>query len=148
MLKHVYLGGPIEGLPLHEVIKWRKEAADFYFKKLQGDPHIDAPWVKTIDPCRRKAFHDEPYSENLAKKIVQLDTDDIARSDLVLCNLKDRGAGKAWGSVMELVIAHQLGTPVITILEEGFNHPFVRVYSTEIHHTLEDGLNASLGYFQ
>jgi len=140
----VYLGGPIEGLPLHEVREWRDNAIEYYLKNqlLYGKA------VYCLDPCRRKAFHDEPYSENLARRIVQLDTADIARSDLVICNLKDRGQGKAWGSVMELVIAKELGKPTITILEEGFNHPFIRVYSTEIHHTLQDALNASLGYFR
>jgi len=143
----VYLGGPIEGLPLDVVKEWRETATTFY-QNWFLERASSNPYVKTIDPCRRKAFHDEPYSSNLAHRIVQLDTNDIANSDLVLCNLKDRGQGKCWGSVMELVIAKQLGKPVITILEEGYHHPFVEVYSTEIHHTLEDGLNASLGYFR
>lgn len=132
------------GLSLEEATGWRNSATSFYLNKhLRG---LD--FVATIDPCRRKKFHDEPYSENLARRIVQLDTDDIRRSDLVLCNLAARGQGKAWGSVMELVIAQQLGKPTITILEEGFNHPFIRVFSTELHYTLQSGLNASLGYFQ
>jgi len=135
----------MEGIPVELSRGWRTAASSFYERYSDTDARFQA---NVLDPCRRKAFHDEPYSENLARRIVQLDTDDIARSDLVLCNLKDRGAGKAWGSVMELVIAKGLYKPVITVLEEGFNHPFIRVYSTEIHHTLEDALNASLGYFR
>lgn len=144
-MNKVYLCGAIEGLTEEESTGWRKYATSFFINKFYGK---HAPSIGTLDPCRRKKFHDEPYSQNLANRIVQLDTTDIERSDLVLCNLMARGQGKAWGSVMELVIAKQFNKPVITVLEEGFNHPFIRVYSTELHHDLDSALNASLGYFQ
>lgn len=141
----VYLCGPMEGISEELAKEWRATARNFYYKLLLDEPFL---YIDVLDPCRRKAFHAEPYSTNLANKIVKLDVTDISRSNLVLCNLKDRGAGKAWGSVMELVEAYHMGKPVITVLEEGFHHPFIEVYSTEIHHTLEDALNASLGYFR
>jgi len=133
----VYLGGAIEGLSIEEAAEWRETATKFF---------SDAG-ISTIDPCRRKKFHDEPYSENLARRIVQLDTIDIERADLVFCNLLVRGSGKAWGSVMELVIAKHLNKTTITILEEGFEHPFIRVFSTELHRSLRSGLVSSLRYF-
>jgi hypothetical protein len=137
----------MEGLTAEEAGGWRESATSFYEQAYFTNPEIEQP-IGVLDPCRRKKFHDEPYSENLARRIVAMDTEDIFSSDLILCNLAARGNGKAWGSVMELVIAKQFNVPVITVLEPGFNHPFIRVYSTEIHHTLEDALNTSLGYFQ
>jgi hypothetical protein len=134
----VYLCGPMEGLTQEQAAGWRKTATDFYT--------LFSITVK--DPTRRKKFHDEPYSYNLAKRIVKLDLDDIASSSLLLVNLKDRGEGKAWGSLCELALGYQQGKTIITILEEGFNHPFVETFSTELHHNLSSALDASLAYYR
>lgn len=134
----VYLAGPIEGVSLEEATKWRETATSFFIKN-----HI-----KTLDPTRRKKFHDQPYSQNLAKKIVRMDLNDIVESDLILMNLKDRGAGKAWGTICELILAYNEGKTIVVVLEEGFKHPFVDVFATELHHTLEDALEATLAYYR
>jgi nucleoside 2-deoxyribosyltransferase len=134
----VYLAGPIEGISLEEATKWRETATSFF--KKEG--------IETKDPTRRKKFHDQEYSLNLAKRIVRSDTNDIAASNAVLMNLKDRGAGKAWGTICELVIAQQAGKTIVVVLEEGFTHPFIDVLATELHHTLEDALEATLAYYR
>lgn len=134
----VYLAGPIEGVSLEEASKWRDNATSF-FKKV---------YISTRDPLRRKKFHDQPYSKNLANKIVAMDVQDVRKSSTVLLNLLNRGNGKAWGSICELMIAHQAGKPVIVVLEEGYKHPFIDVYATEIHHTLEEAMEATLAYYR
>jgi len=134
----VYLAGPIEGISLEEATKWRETATDFF--------HGHS--IHTLDPTRRKKFHDQPYSLNLAKRIVKLDIEDIRNSKVVLLNLKDRGVGKAWGSICELMIAHGQLKTVVVVLEEGFKHPFVEVFATEVHHTLEDAMKATLAYYR
>ncbi len=134
----VYLCGPMEGISTEEATKWRETATNFFAVHSIG--------VK--DPTRRKKFHDEAYSTNLAKKIVRLDMNDIADSFILLVNLKERGKGKAWGSVMELALASQQGKPIITVIEEGFRHPFIETLSTEVHQTLEEALTATLSYYR
>ena len=132
----VYLAGPIEGIPFEQAKEWRATATSFF--KGYG--------IETLDPTRRKQFHDQPYSFDLAKKIVRLDYNDIARADVVLLNLKERGAGRAWGSICEMVVASMQGKAVICVIEEGFTHPFLDVNCTESHHTLEEAMKATLAY--
>jgi nucleoside 2-deoxyribosyltransferase len=134
----VYLAGPIEGISLEEATKWRTTATSFFEKE----------GIATKDPTRRKKFHDQEYSVNLAKRIVRSDINDITASGVVLMNLKERGAGKAWGTICELMIATSQGKTVIVVLEEGFVHPFIDVFATEVHHTLEDALEATLAYYR
>jgi nucleoside 2-deoxyribosyltransferase len=134
----VYLAGSIEGISLEEATKWRGTATSFF--AMHG--------IKTLDPTRRKKFHDQEYSVNLAKKIVKLDLNDIEESKVILVNLKARGEGKAWGSVCELALASTSGKTVIVILEKEFKHPFVDVFATEIHNDLEEALVATLAYYQ
>ena len=134
----VYLAGPIEGISLKEATEWRETATSFFH----------GHQIHTLDPTRRKKFHDQPYTFNLARKIVQLDLQDIRNSNVVLLNLRARGKGKAWGSICELALASQQGKTVITVLEPGLVHPFVEVLSTEIHSTLEDALEATLAYYR
>ncbi len=134
----VYLAGSIEGIPLEEATKWRETATSFF----RGHR------INTLDPTRRKKFHDQSYSINLAKKIVKMDIDDIGRASTVLMNLKDRGAGKAWGTICELMIAHGQLKTTIVVLEEGYHHPFIDCFATEIHHTLEDAMEATLAYYR
>jgi len=133
----VYLAGSIEGISLVEAMEWRETATNFL---------VDHG-IKTLDPTRRKKFHDQEYSKNLANKIVRMDMNDIQNSNVVLMNLKDRGRGKAWGTICELILANQQGKTIIVVLEEGFKHPFIDVFATEIHHTLESALDATLAYY-
>jgi len=134
----VYLCGAMEGLSQEEASMWRETATTF----------LATRGIKVKDPTRRKKFHDEPYSVNLAKKIVKLDLLDIEASTVVLANLKDRGKGKAWGSVCEVALAYKENKPVITVLEKGFHHPFIETFSTEVHHTLDAALEATLAYYR
>jgi nucleoside 2-deoxyribosyltransferase len=134
----VYLAGPIENISLEEATKWRETATSFF----RGHR------INTLDPTRRKKFHDQSYSINLARKIVKMDIDDIRKASTVLMNLKDRGAGKAWGTICELMIAHGQLKTIIVVLEEEYHHPFIDCFATEIHHTLEDAMEATLAYYR
>ena len=133
----VYLGGPMEGITLEESRGWRETAT--FFLNQRG--------ITVLDPTRRKRFHDQPHSTNLSKKIVAMDLRDVKRADILLLNLKDRGAGKAWGSLCELMYAYEHGKVIITVLEEGFYHPFVEALSTEQYSTLDSALESILGYY-
>lgn len=132
----VYLCGPIEGLPPYIFKAWREETTRKLV--LQG--------ILTKDPTRRLAFNAREYDTNLSKGTVAKDLNDIRNSNLVLANLKDRGGGLCWGSVSEITLAHYLGIPVITILEEGFHHPFIETFSTELYHDLDSALVAVREY--
>lgn len=118
----VYLGGPIEGVSEEKRTSWRKLATNFF--ELFG--------VETLDPTRRASFHSQKFSKKLASKIVSSDLTDIFVSDYVLINLKDRGSGKAWGSLCELTYAHLIGKIVIVVLEKEFKHPFVEKFATKV----------------
>lgn len=134
----VYLAGPIEGISIEEASRWRGTATNFF--DIQG--------IETLDPLRRKKFHDEPYSINLARRIVTMDVQDIRNSHIVLINLLNRGEGKAWGSIAELIIAHYERKPVVVVMEADFKHPFIETYATEIHYDLNTALHATLAYYR
>jgi hypothetical protein len=143
----VYLCGAMEGVSEEQANGWRSYVARFYLGVPPTSPfHLTRP-VTVLDPCRRKKFHSQPYSVNLAKKIVALDLLDIKTCDIVLANLKDRGAGHAWGSVSEIALASEVyHKPIITVLEAGFHHPFIETFSTEMHTDLDQALEATLAY--
>jgi len=132
----VYLCGPMEGLTQEQSSVWR-ELATASFKE-QG--------IKTLDPTRRKKFHDQPPSKNLSNKILAMDFQDIDKSDMILMNLRDRGPGKCWGSMCEMTYAFLQRKPIITLIEKGYYHPFVESMSTEIHHSLKDAIDAVVSY--
>ena len=134
----VYLAGPIEGVPYEVHTGWRKTATQFL--KTKG--------IITLDPCRRIGFHQGAMTPNLVKRIVKMDLQDISNSTVVLANLtRAAGAGRCWGSVSEIAHAHTKNKIIITIMEEGDRHPFIEFYSTEIHYTLHDALEAVTFYY-
>lgn len=133
----VYLCGPMEGVTLREAEEWRETATTFLLKR--GIP------VK--DPTRRKRFHDQPPTTNLSRKIVAMDLQDIDSCEVILVNLKDRGVGKAWGSVAEVTYAWMKRKPIILVLEADYYHPFLDTFATERVETLEEALGAIEGYY-
>ena len=131
----VYLGGPIEGVT-KETWQWRN---------LLKQDELLAEIIEFRDPTLRKAFHSQEYSSNLSKKIMKVDLWDIDNSDILFCNLLDRGEGKAWGSVSEIMYAWTKGKIIITILESEFKHPFIESCSTLLVHTVEDAIKELKG---
>jgi len=132
----VYLCGPMEGLSDSEMTVWRKRLTE----KLEGISDVK-------DPCRRKKFHDQPYSMNLAKRITTMDLQDIDKSDLVFANFaNERHIGR--GSSMEVMYAAMKGKIVITVVPKGYNHPFLDHLSTEVHTEMDEAIESTINYYR
>lgn len=126
----IYLGGPMEGVS-EDIWTWRGS-----FKE---DPMLSEV-VTYLDPTLRKAFHSQLYSPNLCRKVMKTDLYDIDRSDIIVANLKDRGDGKCWGTVAEIMYAYTKNKTIIVIMEEDFKHPFIEAMATVLCHTVEEGV--------
>jgi hypothetical protein len=139
MKRGVYLAGAMEGVPEKTMRGWRDYATSYLADR--GIP------VK--DPCRRKKFHDEPYSQNLSRRIVKMDLQDISECNVVLANLSEeaRGGGRAWGTLCEIAHSHTKNKIIVVVMDRGFNHPFVDFYATEVHHDLDAALTAVKHYY-
>jgi len=138
--EHTYLAGPIEGLTKEQATKWRLDA-DFKLK---------SSGICTLDPTRRVSFVDSNHltSTNAARRIWKADLQDIAYSTVILANLSDSLPGKKWGTVCEIAHAHTKNKIIIVIIDEDqFEHPFITQYATEVHHTLEDAVEAVKEYY-
>jgi hypothetical protein len=138
---YVYLAGSIEGISWDNATRWRNYSTKF----------LREHGIETLDPCRRRAVrdHEEPYSQNLAKRIVKMDLRDIAHSQVVLANLSEeaRGGGRSWGTVAEIAHSHTKNKIIIVVSDPGFVHPFIDFYATEQYHTLDEALNAVTRYY-
>ena len=133
-----YLCGAMEGVTSSDMRGWREKATAFL--ALRG--------IKTLDPTRRAIYHSTEMDVNKANRILKMDLQDIAHSRVVLADLRDSMPGKKWGSVMEVAFAQTKHKIIITVLDkEQFEHPFIRSYSTEIHYSLEDALEAVAEYY-
>lgn len=131
----VYLAGAMEGLTQSQMSEWRFQAARA----------LKRVGVSCLDPCRRAAFHQQ-HDSNLSRRVVKMDLQDISKCEVILINLLDRGPGKCWGTIAEMAHSHTKNKIIITLIEEGYRHPFVEFYSTEIHHTMEDVIKAIIEY--
>jgi hypothetical protein len=128
----------MEGVPEDIMTGWRNQATQFLARSS----------IKTLDPCRRKKFHEGEMTPNLVKRIVKMDLQDISNSTVLLINLtKAAGANRCWGSIAEMAHAHTKNKIIITIMDKGDRHPFVEFYSTEIHYSLETALEAITFYY-
>jgi hypothetical protein len=140
MTDYVYLAGPMEGLTHEQMTEWRVQ--------VKTNPRLKD---RVLDPCDRVAFHTQTGDQaQLAKRIVFLDELDIKRSRVVLMNLsqiKELGL-RAWGSICELTYAYHLGVPVVLVLPEPTDHPFVLTYATEIYYDLDSAIAATTSYFR
>jgi nucleoside 2-deoxyribosyltransferase len=137
----VYTCGAMEHVSEDAMKGWRAHLED------------NLPDVKFLHPTRRMPLHQQMEDASLAtynklKRIVAQDIKDINESDLIVANLKDSEPGKKWGSVMEVALAWERGIPVIAIVDEKqFKHPFIYTMCTEVHHTLEDAIDAVQEYY-
>lgn len=114
----VYLCGPINGCTDEECRDWREEA-----KKRLSD---------TLDPMKRdyRGREAESYRE-----IVDLDKRDVSLVDVVLVNKPKPSDGTA----MEILLAWQLGKPVIVVCpKDSIISPWVRYHATKIVHSFEE----------
>jgi nucleoside 2-deoxyribosyltransferase len=134
----VYLCGSIEGVSDKDMREWRDKATAYLSNRD----------IKTLDPTRREKFHSTNMNTNNANRILALDLQDISHSRVVLADLRDSQPGKKWGSVMEVAFAETKHKIIIVIMDENqFEHPFIKAYATEIHHNLDDALEAVTEYY-
>lgn len=85
--KRVYLSGPIAGRTTEDAYWWREQAT----KLLE-------PTFKVVVPTD---YRDEPFTDELLKRVVRQDLKDIAKSAIVLVN----AAEPSWGTAMEVYAA-------------------------------------------
>jgi hypothetical protein len=136
--QHVYLAGSIEGLTYEEMTGWRKYATQQL--KLKG--------IDTLDPTRRITYHDQKDKAYAAARVVKHDLQDIHNSSVILVDLRDSTPGRKWGTVCEVAHSHTKNKIIIAVTDkEQFKHPFIEFYATEIHHSLDDAIEAVSTYF-
>jgi len=120
MKKIIYVAGPINGCTDSECKDWRSEVAQHY-------PNI-------IDPMDRDYRGRETESY---KEIVELDKEDILKSNVVLV----RYVKPSVGTSMEIIFAWQNQIPVVVWTEpDVFISPWLMYHSRFITYTLEDAL--------
>jgi len=131
----------MEGADIEEMRAWREKATAELAK--------DA--IEVRDPTRRVPYFDlygkEKLMRNISRRVVKLDLQDIAQSNVVLANLDSDH--KCWGSVMELAHAHTKNKIIITVNKPGRAvHPFIEFYSTEVYENLDDAIEATKEYYK
>ncbi len=135
----VYCCGGMEGYTKEQMTGWRTQAKEF----------LEARNIKVYDPTRRIETHAGFEQENIRNRTVKLDLQDIANSTVLLCDMRASQPGKRWGSMSEIAHAHTKNKIIIIWTDpDDFKHPFLYFYATEIHHTLEDCLEAVEEYFK
>ena len=145
MKDNVYLAGPMENLTERQMKGWRRQAGaalEYY-----GIPYLD--------PTRRISFHDqlnkvlgdEMRTLNISRRIFKQDMQDIANSRIVLADTR-RSSGKGTGSAMELMFAHTENKIIIIWSDpDDYPHPFIMSIATEIHHNLDQAIEACKAYY-
>ena len=122
-MKTIYLAGPIKDISLKEAGTWRNIAT----KKLDG--------FKCLNPLRRNFRDCEFQSQN---EIVQLDKNDIERSDILLVNASKPSAGTS----MEILFAHDRNKIIVSYTNDDFEKtsPWVVYHSTRIVKGLDEAI--------
>lgn len=132
----VYLAGPITGCSYDGATNWRQWVTD----KLAID-------FKCYSPMRAKEFlqaardigphgYDLPHAT--AHAIFKRDTFDVRHCDVLLVNLEN-ASQISIGTVMEMMLAHELDKFVAVAMDEGnvHDHVFVQETASVIFPTLE-----------
>lgn len=145
MKDNVYLAGPMEDVSKEEMCGWRLEATRI----------LNSVNIPSLDPTRRVSYHDELQGYlgdemrtlNVSRRIFKQDMQDIANSRVILADVR-RSTGRGTGTAMELMFAHTENKIIILWSDsEDYPHPFIMSVATEIHHTLDDCIEAVRGYF-
>lgn len=104
----VYLAGPINGCTDEECDGWRERCKR------------ELPQIEWLDPTDHDYRGQEKGNE---QNIVKDDKQMILRSHFVLANCWKPG----WGTAMEIMFAHLLGIPVVSVSENP--SPWIVVHS-------------------
>jgi len=135
---YVYLCGGMEGYEKDHMQGWRQLATN----------HLELCDIETLDPTRRFSFHDGFMDRNAVNRVVKMDLQDIAHSTVLLCDMRYNEPGKRWGSMAEIAHAHTKNKIIIVWTDkEDIKHPFLEFYATEIHHTIEECVDAIVNYY-
>ena len=135
---YVYLCGGMEGYDKEDMTAWRHKATR----------HLELCDISTLDPTRRFSFHSGFQDKNAVNRVVKMDLQDIANSTVLLCDMRYDQPGKRRGSMAEIAHAHTKNKIIIVWTDEkDIKHPFLEFYATEIHHTLEDCVDAIINYY-
>lgn len=114
-----YLSGPMAGCTLEEMRGWREALK------------VDFTEINWIDPCNRN------YGPQQWRQLVEDDIADIKKSDFMLVNFWKPGVGTS----MEMVVARQLFTPVITVTPDfKTTSPWIRYYSDFLVESFEHAI--------
>ena len=142
LLRGVYLAGPMAGLAGEEMKQWRSYTA----LMLQNNG------IDVLDPTRRITFHeqcldDRGLPDNIARRIFKQDLRDIARCEVLLCDIRDHPQAKAQGTVAEIMFSHMKNKTIIVFKNplDRLN-PFVQAMATEVHNSLDDAIEAAIAY--
>ncbi len=119
----LYLAGPIHGCTDEECRDWRQ--------RVRVAVH---PYWKAFDPMR----HDYRGREvEMARRIVELDKEDIRKCDAVLVDYP----GPSVGTSMEVLLAWQMGIPVYVVAHPDTPmSPWLTYHVTDIFHSLDDAI--------
>ena len=125
MLK-AYLCGPMTGQTVEQCSTWRETAtdqlSDLYdcLSPLRGKDYLP--------PGKLEAFANVQNEIGAvlsgAKGILSRDTWDVGRCDIVLAIFEDTDQVSI-GSVMELAFAHAYRKPIVAVIDERHQHPFI-----------------------
>jgi nucleoside 2-deoxyribosyltransferase len=138
----LYLCGPIKDQSEEKIHFWRNHIT-----------RLLAPYSITIyDPSRRdyrEILQTTPFEDLhfIDEEIVTIDTEEITRSDALICNLHEVSAG----SSMELRLAWMLHKFVITLVPSIRNtSPWVRHHSTVMVETIvgSDFINRTIDHLK
>lgn len=120
---HIYLAGPMSGVPLHKASGWR----GYLTRTLTDQGHT------VFDPTAavmNKIMMEERIAESYPKVGVRtkdtfnIDIYQLRNSDVVIANLKDWNE-KSFGTAFEFGVAWSFGIPIICIPGEKAENPFV-----------------------
>lgn len=93
----------------------------------------DHPDLEWIDPCDRSI----EYTPQQWRRLVEDDINDIKQSQYMIVNYWKTGAGTS----MEMVVARQLFTPVVTVVPDfKTTSPWVRYYSDFLVESFEHAM--------
>ncbi|HUL44068.1 MAG TPA: hypothetical protein VLY03_06890 [Bacteroidota bacterium] len=117
----VYLSGGMEYAE-HEGIHWRKEMQDWFEQKLEYsvfNPNVESKrFFDSEHPgvdFRAMKENDLDRYQIIARRLVEIDCEEIARrSDIVVC-FWDEGAARGAGTKGELTMARYFGKPVYMV---------------------------------
>lgn len=118
----LYAGGPINGCSDDEANNWRDELRAM----TEGEN------IAVVDPMDRD-YRGRENEPGVDAEIVRGDVEDIDVCEAAIFNCWQA----SWGTAMEILLAHQIGTYVVCVLPEGGRiSPWLSYHADAIVHTL------------